>query len=148
MFAPGKTTVVAGLVPAPERRDRYRNSQPAYICEDGLVHYCSQQRGYPAIPLMQYNHEDLLREGRKAKGCAPFCTISCVHQTAMLDEFRTRPTDALTKILNGPKERNLEWKPPAAVSALEWMFLRSSKRKRVIGAIALRVLGVSQSRTR
>src|SRR5437016_899868 len=21
-----------------------------YICEDGLVHYCSQQRGYPAIP--------------------------------------------------------------------------------------------------
>ena len=22
-----------------------------YICEDGLVHYCSQQRGYPGIPL-------------------------------------------------------------------------------------------------
>ena len=22
-----------------------------YICEDGLVHYCSQQRGYPATPL-------------------------------------------------------------------------------------------------
>ena len=22
-----------------------------YICEDGLVHYCSQQRGYPAKPL-------------------------------------------------------------------------------------------------
>ena len=21
-----------------------------YICEDGLVHYCSQQRGYPAVP--------------------------------------------------------------------------------------------------
>src|SRR5499425_3868116 len=25
-----------------------------YICEDGLVHYCSQQRGYPAIPLENY----------------------------------------------------------------------------------------------
>src|SRR5438132_10677129 len=25
-----------------------------YICENGLVHYCSQQRGYPAIPLEQY----------------------------------------------------------------------------------------------
>src|SRR5438874_12312373 len=25
-----------------------------YICEDGLVHYCSQQRGYPAIPLGEY----------------------------------------------------------------------------------------------
>ena len=24
-----------------------------YICEDGLVHYCSQQRGYPGIPLEQ-----------------------------------------------------------------------------------------------
>ena len=22
-----------------------------YICEDGLVHYCSQQRGYPGMPL-------------------------------------------------------------------------------------------------
>ena len=25
-----------------------------YICEDGLVHYCSQQRGYPAKPLTEY----------------------------------------------------------------------------------------------
>ena len=22
-----------------------------YICEDGLVHYCSQQRGYPGSPV-------------------------------------------------------------------------------------------------
>jgi MoaA/NifB/PqqE/SkfB family radical SAM enzyme len=119
-----------------------------YICEDGLVHYCSQQRGHPAIPLMQYNHEDLLREGGKPKGCAPFCTISCVHQTAMLDDFRTRPKQTLTKILNGPKQRGLEWKPAAAVRALEWMFLRNSRRQDVFGAIALRVLGVSRSRTK
>src|SRR3954453_11406748 len=108
-----------------------------YICEDGLVHYCSQQRGYPAIPLMQYSREDLLREGGKAKSCAPFCTISCVHQTAMLDEFRTRPTQALTKILNDPKERNLDWKPPVAVRALKWMFLKNSHRREIIGGIAL-----------
>ena len=25
-----------------------------YVCEDGLVHYCSQQRGYPAVPLETY----------------------------------------------------------------------------------------------
>ena len=25
-----------------------------YICEDGLVHYCSQQRGYPGTPLENY----------------------------------------------------------------------------------------------
>ena len=62
-----------------------------YICEDGLVHYCSQQRGRPGIPLAQYTRDDMLREAAKPKGCAPFCTISCVHQTAMLDEFRERP---------------------------------------------------------
>ena len=26
-----------------------------YICEDGLVHYCSQQRGYPGVPLEEYS---------------------------------------------------------------------------------------------
>ncbi|HUI85500.1 MAG TPA: radical SAM protein, partial [Candidatus Binatia bacterium] len=29
-----------------------------YICEDGLVHYCSQQRGHPGIPLEQYTVAD------------------------------------------------------------------------------------------
>jgi MoaA/NifB/PqqE/SkfB family radical SAM enzyme len=115
-----------------------------YICEDGLVHYCSQQRGKPAIPLIEYSHEDLIREGRKPKGCAPFCTISCVHQTAMLDDFRTRPRETLAKILNGPRERDPEWKPPASVRTLEWMFLRDSHARKVFGAIALRVLGVTQ----
>ena len=33
-----------------------------YICEDGLVHYCSQQRGYPGKPLEQYTREDIRRE--------------------------------------------------------------------------------------
>ena len=66
-----------------------------YICEDGLVHYCSQQRGHPAISLLEYTREDILREGAKPKGCAPFCTISCVHQTAMMDRFRTEPQAAL-----------------------------------------------------
>ena len=33
-----------------------------YICENGLVHYCSQQRGYPGIPLEKYTVEDIRRE--------------------------------------------------------------------------------------
>src|ERR1700729_2606574 len=33
-----------------------------YICEDGLVHYCSQQRGYPGVPLLQYTDEQRQRE--------------------------------------------------------------------------------------
>src|SRR5215468_4340932 len=38
-----------------------------YICEDGLVHYCSQQRGHPAIPLASYAREDLERESKAVK---------------------------------------------------------------------------------
>jgi MoaA/NifB/PqqE/SkfB family radical SAM enzyme len=59
-----------------------------YICEDGLVHYCSQQRGYPAKPLAQYTVEDVRREYRTAKGCAPRCTVACVHQTCYIDFWR------------------------------------------------------------
>src|SRR2546426_11066893 len=32
-----------------------------YICEDGLVHYCSQQRGYPVKPLETYTVDDIRR---------------------------------------------------------------------------------------
>src|ERR1051325_11208530 len=59
-----------------------------YVCEDGLVHYCSQQRGYPAKPLMEYTLEDIRREYRTAKGCAPRCTVACVHQISYLDFWR------------------------------------------------------------
>jgi len=59
-----------------------------YICEDGLVHYCSQQRGYPAIPLEKYTVEDIRREYLTEKGCAPHCTVSCVHQVSILDAWR------------------------------------------------------------
>src|SRR6266704_1679983 len=63
-----------------------------YICEDGLVHWCSQQRGYPGIPLMQYGLEDFRREFNTAKPCAPHCTVSCSQQVAMLDNWRAPQT--------------------------------------------------------
>jgi MoaA/NifB/PqqE/SkfB family radical SAM enzyme len=59
-----------------------------YICEDGLVHYCSQQRGYPAIPLERYTTEDIRREYLSEKTCAPNCTVSCVHQVSVFDSWR------------------------------------------------------------
>jgi MoaA/NifB/PqqE/SkfB family radical SAM enzyme len=59
-----------------------------YICEKGLVHYCSQQRGYPGVSLFQYGRKDLEREYYASKSCAPFCTVSCVQQVAMLDNWR------------------------------------------------------------
>jgi MoaA/NifB/PqqE/SkfB family radical SAM enzyme len=59
-----------------------------YICEDGLVHYCSQQRGYPAIPLEKYTVADIRREYLSEKSCAPHCTVSCVHQVSVFDSWR------------------------------------------------------------
>ena len=59
-----------------------------YICENGLVHYCSQQRGYPGTPLEKYTREDIRREYLTEKGCAPHCTVSCVHQVSIFDSWR------------------------------------------------------------
>ena len=64
-------------------------SRYLYVCEDGLVHYCSQQRGFPAIPLAQYTRRHLEHEYHTRKSCAPHCTASCVHQIAMLDNWRS-----------------------------------------------------------
>jgi MoaA/NifB/PqqE/SkfB family radical SAM enzyme len=63
-----------------------------YICEDGLVHYCSQQRGSPGIPLEKYTVEDIRREFLTEKGCAPNCTVSCVHQVSYMDHWRAPQT--------------------------------------------------------
>jgi MoaA/NifB/PqqE/SkfB family radical SAM enzyme len=59
-----------------------------YICEEGLVHYCSQQRGYPAKPLSEYTVADIRREFLTEKSCAPRCTVACVHQVSYLDFWR------------------------------------------------------------
>jgi MoaA/NifB/PqqE/SkfB family radical SAM enzyme len=67
-------------------------SRYLYICEDGLVHYCSQQRGYPAKPLEHYSVDDIRREYITKKSCAPMCTISCVHQISYFDFFRGKQT--------------------------------------------------------
>jgi MoaA/NifB/PqqE/SkfB family radical SAM enzyme len=59
-----------------------------YVDEGGLVHYCSQQRGRPGIPLERYGRADIEREYRTAKPCAPYCTVNCVQQTAVFDNWR------------------------------------------------------------
>ena len=60
-----------------------------YICEDGLVHYCSQQRGYPGVPLESYTTGDIRREFSTAKSCAPYCTVGCVHRVSTMDFWRS-----------------------------------------------------------
>jgi len=112
-----------------------------YICEDGLVHYCSQQRGRPGIPLEEYTVEDLKREAAQPKGCAPFCTISCVHQTAMLDDFREQPRKTLAGILDRRRKLDPSFRPPATVRALSWLFL-GARRRSILGKLMLKALRV------
>ncbi len=71
-------------------------SRYLYVCEDGLVHYCSQQRGYPGVPLAEYTREDLKREFLTEKSCAPHCTVSCVHQISYIDHWRAPQTTSTT----------------------------------------------------
>jgi MoaA/NifB/PqqE/SkfB family radical SAM enzyme len=67
-------------------------SRYLYICEDGFVHYCSQQRGYPGIPIAEYTYERRQREFLTKKACAPRCTVSCVHQISVVDRWRAPQT--------------------------------------------------------
>jgi MoaA/NifB/PqqE/SkfB family radical SAM enzyme len=63
-----------------------------YICENGLVHYCSQQRGIPGVPLESYTVEDIKREFLTSKWCAPYCTVGCVHRVSTMDFWRRPQT--------------------------------------------------------
>ena len=115
-------------------------SRYLYVCEDGLVHYCSQQRGYPAIPLERYGAEELEREYWTVKPCAPFCTVSCVHRVAMIDLMREEPRRALKEFFPAGM--------PAPVRMLSNLFLPAENGKRqgwasrmTAGAVK-RVLGI------
>src|SRR6187455_3115903 len=105
-----------------------------YICEDGLVHWCSQQRGHPGIPLAEYTTEDVRRESTSRKSCAPHCTVSCVHRVALLDRIRAQPLKALDEIM--PSSGG----GAAGVRALRWMFVTGPHHVR-FRAVAARLLG-------
>ena len=105
-----------------------------YVCEDGLVHWCSQQRGYPGTALADYTPADVAREATSEKSCAPLCTVSCVHRVALVDRLRARPFETIDEMLpadgGGPK----------SVKVLRWMFVTSRYRDR-FRSIAGRLLG-------
>jgi len=111
-------------------------SRYLYICEDGLVHYCSQQRGHPGIPLADYTVADLEREYSTVKSCAPYCTIGCVHRVAMLDELREQPLATLTDWFSAGEGRAAF---PLPVRLLVRLLLTGSER-RVMQSFARRLL--------
>lgn len=122
-------------------------SRYLYICENGLVHYCSQQRGYPAIPLERYSQTDLDREYSTSKSCAPFCTVSCVHRVAMLDLLRDDPREALMGFFP-PEKPGGALSLPTGVRILASIFLPQPNGKppgamrKLLAATALKVLGI------
>lgn len=111
-----------------------------YVCEDGLVHWCSQQRGTPGIPLAEYTEEDLDRERRTPKSCAPFCTVSCVHRVSVLDRFRERPLETIVRTLSPEGEKGSLADVPLTVQAMAWLFVRSP-HARTFKKAAMRALG-------
>jgi len=72
-----------------------------YICENGLVHWCSQQRGTPGVPLANYTIDDIRREFLAPKWCAPMCTIGCVHRVSTMDYWR-KPQKSGPGVAAGP----------------------------------------------
>jgi MoaA/NifB/PqqE/SkfB family radical SAM enzyme len=74
-----------------------------YVDENGLVSYCSQQRGKPGIPLERYTRADIRREYETKKPCAAYCTVNCVQQTALLDNWRSPQKAVALLPLRAPK---------------------------------------------
>ena len=77
--------------------------------------YCSQQRGLPGIPLERYSVADVRREYDTEKSCAAYCTVNCVQQTAILDNWRS-PQKALALL---PKKPSFASPVPAPQPAPE-----------------------------
>jgi MoaA/NifB/PqqE/SkfB family radical SAM enzyme len=98
-----------------------------YVCEDGLVHWCSQQRGHPGLPLDEYGDDHLRIEYHRTKGCAPLCTVGCVHRVAQVDELRDDPQRTLAQWFASP----VHGEPPhlpLPVKVLTWAFVTSPGR--------------------
>ena len=111
-----------------------------YICENGLVHYCMAQRGYPAIPLERYTQEDVDRERKAPKSCAPYCTIFCIHRVALVDKIRENPHEALVQLFPAGGGDGTEPKVPLPVRALTAAF--APEHTSVLRKVALRVLNI------
>jgi MoaA/NifB/PqqE/SkfB family radical SAM enzyme len=109
-------------------------SRYLYVCEDGLVHYCSQQRGRPGIPLATYTFDDLAREYSSVKPCAPYCTIGCVHRVSMIDDLRERPVDTLQAWFGTPGSYD---GLPRPVRLLVRLLVTGPERRFVRGAARL-----------
>jgi len=80
-------------------------SRYLYVDEFGKVSYCSQRRGEPGIPLLDYGRTEMRRAFDAPKGCEAQCTIACVRRASVYDEWRPQRgaplTPPMAKVLDG-----------------------------------------------
>jgi MoaA/NifB/PqqE/SkfB family radical SAM enzyme len=112
-----------------------------YICEDGLVHRCSQQRGYPAVPLKDYTVEHIELEYALHKECEAYCTVSCVHRVAVLDEIRENPMEAIARIFPASGTAGTSGRIPLPARILARVFA-TGRHRRIFSRAALWALRV------
>jgi molybdenum cofactor biosynthesis enzyme MoaA len=116
-----------------------------YICENGLVHLCMAQRGYPGIPLAQYTREDIRREGQARKSCTPYCTIFCIQRVALIDRVRENPRQALEQFFPTHDENGNPRALPMPIRLLSAVFAPKDSPGRanaVLQKTALKILKV------
>lgn len=75
----------------------------------------------------RYGPEDLRREYHVVKGCAPLCTVGCVHRVAQVDELRRDPQATLAQWFSAPLE-GCGQRLPASVRMLLRVFVTSPHR--------------------
>jgi hypothetical protein len=79
-----------------------------YVDEFGRVSYCSQRRGEPGVPVLEYGAAELRAGFETPKGCEPRCTIGCVRRASALDGWRAQPgVPAPPQVSAGGKEHRL-----------------------------------------
>ena len=115
-----------------------------YICENGLVHYCMAQRGYPAIPLSQYTREDCERESKAKKTCTPFCTIFCIQRVALVDRLRERPRETLLELFPSQSPDGGRTRLPMPIRIISALLVPSRARPGggIFRKTASRILGI------
>jgi MoaA/NifB/PqqE/SkfB family radical SAM enzyme len=88
-------------------------SRYLYVDEFGRVSYCSQRRGEPGTPLLEYGKAALQAAYDTPKTCDRGCTIACVRRASAFDTWRKRPDgppdtpSASSRSVNGRGDRSL-----------------------------------------
>lgn len=78
-------------------------SRYLYVDELGKVSYCSQRRGDPGTPLLEYGRPQLRAAFDAPKGCESKCTIACVRRASIYDAWRPqRGTPVLPRRVRAP----------------------------------------------